>query len=52
MSPPLPGDAKAGYTGLVVAAIFLGTVLYGIVYLTNERFAEHSKAAPAATQPH
>ena len=52
MAPPLSGDTKAGYTGLVVAVIFLGTVLYGIVYLTNQKFAEHSKATPAAAQPH
>ncbi|HJU90457.1 MAG TPA: hypothetical protein VJ672_13800 [Gemmatimonadaceae bacterium] len=52
MTPPLHGDMRAGYTGLIVAAIFLGAVMYGIVQLTNQKFAGHSKAAPAAAQSH
>jgi hypothetical protein len=51
MAPPLPGDKPAGYTGLIVAAIFLGGLLYGIVQLTNQKFEAHSKAAPAARTP-
>jgi hypothetical protein len=48
MAPPLHGDMRAGYTGLIIAAVILLITLYGIVHLTNIKFAEHSKAAPAA----
>jgi hypothetical protein len=47
MAPPLHGDVRAGFTGLIVAVIFLGITLYGIVYLTNQKFAGH-RPAPAA----
>jgi hypothetical protein len=48
MAPPLEPDLKAGYTGLIVAAIFLGSILYGIVHLTNVKYSTHE--APAAAQ--
>jgi hypothetical protein len=35
MAPPQPQDLKAGFTGLIVAAIFLGLVVYGMVIFTN-----------------
>ena len=35
MAPPQPQDFKAGFTGLIVAAIFLSLVVYGMVIFTN-----------------
>ncbi|MGI8842860.1 MAG: hypothetical protein ACR2HZ_04105 [Gemmatimonadaceae bacterium] len=35
MAPPQPQDLKAGFMGLIVAAIFLGLVVYGMVIFTN-----------------
>ncbi len=52
MAPPLHGDMRAGFTGLIVAAVFLLLTMYGIVYLTNEKFAGHQQpGAPAAQHP-
>lgn len=50
MSAPLPGDKKAGFTGLIVGAIVLFAITWGIVKLTNDRFDAHhaAGAAPAA----
>lgn len=44
-------DARAAFTGLIVGAIVLLAVMYGIVQLTNRKFAGHSTAAPAAGAP-
>ena len=41
-------DARAAFTGLIVGAIFLLTVTYTIVQLTNRKFAGHAPVAPAA----
>ncbi|HXE59236.1 MAG TPA: hypothetical protein VN607_00970 [Gemmatimonadaceae bacterium] len=49
MAPPLPGDKKAGFTGLIVGVIVLFCVLYSIVLLTNRHYAGTEPAA-AATQ--
>ena len=43
------GDAKAAFTGLIVGAIVLLAIMYGIVLLTNKKFEGHSAAPGAAT---
>jgi hypothetical protein len=55
MAPPLAQDKRAGFTGLVVGAVFLLIVLYGIVHLTNVHYAGREggsggKAAAAETR--
>lgn len=47
MAAPLPQDERAGYTGLIVAIIFLLVVLGGIVELTNRHYAKEKPAAAA-----
>jgi hypothetical protein len=39
-------------TGLVITAISLFIMAFTIVLLTNRKFAEHSKASPAAQTQH
>lgn len=52
MAPPLPGDKKAGFTGLVVGAIVIFCLMYSIVLLTNRHYAgKASEPAAAATTP-
>jgi len=34
-------DKAAGFTGLILGAIFIGVVMYGIVLWTNKQFAGH-----------
>ena len=46
---PKPGDMKAAFTGLVVGAVAILVVLYGVVQWTNGRFEGH--APPAAGAP-
>jgi hypothetical protein len=48
MAPPLAEDKKAGFTGLIVGAVLLLIVLYGIVHLTNQHYAKLEGAKPAA----
>lgn len=53
MSAPLPGDKQAGFTGLIVAVVLLGCILYGISRLTSAHYAREAaaaKPAPAAAQ--
>ena len=40
------GDARAAFMGLIIGAIALLVIIYGIVQLTNRKFAGHT--APAA----
>jgi len=51
MAPPLPGDKKAGFTGLIVGVIVLFCILYSIVLLTNRHYAGGAEQA-AATATH
>ena len=37
-SHPTHSDTGAGFTGLIVGALFVGAILYGTVVLTNNRF--------------
>ena len=48
LHPPQPQDKAAGFTGLVVAAIALGAILYAMVHFTNQKYAGHAEGAPAA----
>jgi hypothetical protein len=47
-APPLKDDLRAGFTGLLVAAVLLLAAIVTIVHLTNLKFEGH--AAPAAGQ--
>ena len=46
-------DARAAFMGLIFGAIALLIIVYGIVQLTNRKFAGHAApaAAPAAGAP-
>jgi hypothetical protein len=50
-----PSDRKAAYTGLIVGAVLVFAILFGVVKVTNAQFAaehgEHgSKEAAAETK--
>lgn len=45
MTPPRPGDVRAGLIGLAVAAVFLLITMVSIVELTNHKYAGHAGAA-------
>jgi hypothetical protein len=49
-----PEDKKAAMTGLVITAVLLFLMAYGIVLWTNAQFAggEHAKGAAPAGQQH
>jgi hypothetical protein len=47
MSAPQPGDKSAGFSGLILGAIALFVIMFGIVRMTNAKYAGH-EAAPAA----
>jgi hypothetical protein len=42
-------DRNAAYTGLIVGAIALGILLYGIVLWTNAHYAKGEGAKPTAS---
>ena len=46
MAAPLPGDKQAGYTGLIVGAIAVFLIAWGIVHLTNKKY-EHAEGGGA-----
>ena len=47
-SAPQPGDKSAGFSGLILGAITLFVVLFGIVRMTNAKYAgEHAEKAGA-----
>lgn len=48
MSAPQPGDKSAGFAGLILGAIALFVIMFGIVRWTNTRFEGHGAAEPAA----
>jgi hypothetical protein len=48
MTPPRPGDLRAGVTGLIVGSILLLGAMYAIVQLTNVQFAGHERAKAEA----
>ena len=45
MAAPRPEDMRAGFTGLIVAVVFLLVVLFGIVKMTNAKYAHETPAA-------
>jgi hypothetical protein len=48
MSAPQPGDKSAAFSGLILGAIALFVLLFGIVRLTNASYnAEHAEKAGA-----
>jgi hypothetical protein len=48
MSAPQSGDKSAGFSGLILGAIALFVILFGIVRLTNSMYAgEHAEKAGA-----
>lgn len=49
MSAPHPGDKSAAFTGLILGAIAIFVIMFGIVRWTNARYAGHSAAPAAAT---
>ena len=48
MAAPLPGDKRAGFTGLIVGGLVVGLMTWGIVHLTNKKFEGREGHAPAA----
>ena len=48
MAAPLPGDKRAGYTGLIVGAVVVFLIVWGIVHLTNRKYAGEGEGAAAA----
>jgi hypothetical protein len=51
MAPPLPGDKRAGYMGLIFGGIAIFLIAWGIVHLTNKSYeGEKAHEAPAATE--
>lgn len=44
MAPPRPQDLKAGFTGLIVAVLFLLALVYGMVTFTNAYVASKGDA--------
>jgi hypothetical protein len=51
MSAPQPGDKSAGFSGLILGAIALFVLLFGIVRMTNAKYSgEHAGQAAEATK--
>ncbi len=48
MPAPRPEDMKAGFTGLIVAVVLLFAAIFGIVKLTNAKYAHAEPAAAEA----
>jgi hypothetical protein len=46
---PHASDRTAAYTGLIVGAVVLGALLYGIVRLTNAHYAKGEGTKPTAS---
>jgi hypothetical protein len=42
-----PEDKGAALTGFIVGAILIGSIMFGIVYLTNSHYAGEKKGAEA-----
>ena len=54
MSAPHPGDKSAAFTGLILGAIAIFVLMFGIVRWTNAKYAGHGEGAeaPAAAATH
>jgi hypothetical protein len=51
MAPPRAQDLKAGFSGLIVAVVFLAALVYGMVMFTNWYVARHA-GTPAEQTAH
>ena len=52
MSAPQQTDKSAGFTGLILGAIAIFVIMFGIVRLTNAHYNhEKAEAGPAAEAP-
>ena len=49
-SAPQPGDKAAGFSGLILGGIALFVIMFGIVKMTNAKYAGHGPE-PAAGAP-
>jgi hypothetical protein len=45
MSAPQPGDKSAGFSGLILGAIAIFVIMFGIVRMTNAKYAGHKAEA-------
>ena len=45
MSAPQPGDKSAGFSGLILGAIAIFVLMFGIVRMTNAKYAGHGEKA-------
>ena len=52
MSAPQSGDKSAGFSGLILGAIALFVLLFGIVRMTNAKYAGEKGEKPAAEAAH
>jgi hypothetical protein len=48
MSAPHPEDKSAGFTGLILGAIAIFVIVFGIVRLTNASYENEKAETPAA----
>lgn len=51
-STPPPSDKGAAFTGLIVTAVLLFLMVFGIVKMTNAKYAGHEGAKAEATKAH
>jgi hypothetical protein len=50
MSGPQPGDKSAGFSGLILGAIGLFVILFGIVRMTNAKYNRLEASEKAAAE--
>jgi hypothetical protein len=48
MSAAPNNDKAAAFKGLIITTVLLFVMAYGVVLLTNRKFASHEPAAPAS----
>ena len=48
MSAPQPGDKSAGFSGLILGAIALFVIMFGIVRMTNAAYSGEHAEKPGA----
>jgi hypothetical protein len=50
MSAPQPTDKSAGFTGLILGAIAIFVILFGIVRMTNSHYVNLENAEKSAAE--